>query len=217
MGFTLIELLLSLSIMMLVLITSMYGYRLYVDAWGRRLSNVEQSFELYQKLYLVSGALKGVTPYLVRDQSLDRFGFYFLGRSEGFTAVTHNPVFNPGYPAVIRVFRETDANGNYQLVYEEASLKNSLLISADQELPFAHRTIILENITTLKFRYYGVDGERNSEMFEGTRSKSWLQSYDGMEIIYQPEIIEITIDDFIYPVNLPQRSDSVLSQTAEPV
>lgn len=209
-GFTLIELLIAVSVSLMVLITAATAFQLYTNLMKRRLSNIEHAFESYQKLDLFMLAVKGITPYMTKRQ--DKTGFYFLGRDQGFTAVTHNPIFNPGYPAVIRVFREQSAAGKFRLVYEEASIETTLLINADQELPFNHRTIIIDDLATLRFSYFGWENiDAIARMADG-EVKRWFENYDGMSALYQPDVIGLRVNETLWQFSLPQRAKAYLGQ-----
>ncbi len=137
-GFTLIELLLAISIMTGVLILAGTAYQLYTSTWRRDLAGIDNAFASFKQNALWVDAVKAIIPLSLQSaQDSDTWGFYFLGRTEGFTAVTSSPLFNVGYPAVIRVFREQKNDGRYQLVYEEASMRGMVLVSADQQLSFS--------------------------------------------------------------------------------
>lgn len=209
-GFTLIELLLATTILFLLLSSAMFAYRLYDDSWKRRLSDVDYSFAHYKKIDLFNNAIAGVSTYMVQptmqSNELSSMGFYFLGREEGFTAVTQTPWFDMGTPAVIRVFRESNPQGGSRLVYEQASLNEQMLLSADQNLNFTHRVVIFEDLRQLTFRYFGLDTSNDFESDEKAHVFAWFESYDGMQIKQQPDQIEIELDNIKWYFQIQQRS-----------
>ena len=138
-GFTLIELLIAMSIMLMMLVLAATAYQLYTDSWKRDLSKVEQRYQTFRGTELLLDAIQATLPLSVTNQG--GRAYYFLGREEGFTAVTYAPIHQTGSPAVIRVFRELNDNGRFKLVYEEASLVNTVLKDADQVLPFSYRAV----------------------------------------------------------------------------
>jgi len=214
-GFTLMELLMSLAIMSAVLVLAATAYQMYTDTWRRDLSKIEKSFHQFQLQDLTLNALQAVIPLSVlkEENPGSGWGFYFLGRSEGMTAVTAAPIFSNGYPAVIRLFSEATADGKYQLVYEEAALKDMVLKFAGQTLPFTRRIIIRDGVDQIRFRYFGwpslsaklsSNAEETFDMAkDGTQ---WFDDYDGLSRSYQPDKIEIQFNNEFILVELPVRS-----------
>src|SRR5690606_5510364 len=130
-------------------------YQLYTETWKRDLSRIDNTFAQFRYFELALDAMQAILPLAVTDSGAR--AYYFLGREEGFTAVTYAPVYHIGFPAVIRVFREQNDNGSFRLVYEEASLQHTVLKDAGQNLPFSYRQVVADNLTALTFSYYGWD------------------------------------------------------------
>jgi prepilin-type N-terminal cleavage/methylation domain-containing protein len=209
-GFTLVELLIAMTIMLVMLVLAATAYQLYNDSWQRDLSKIERSYQSFRYHELMLDAMQGILPLAVTDQGSR--AFYFLGREEGFTAVSYAPIFNSAYPAVIRVFRETNADGSYRLVYEEASLQHVVLKSAEQNLPFSRRQVIVNNVSELSFRYFGwkdIDlrmaamGDINVSLRE---KPEWFEEYDSLSRRLHPQKIQIVIADFPLEFAIPDRS-----------
>jgi prepilin-type N-terminal cleavage/methylation domain-containing protein len=214
-GFTLIELLLSLAIMSAVLVLSATAYQMYTDTWRRDLSQIETSFDQFQQQDLMLNAIQAIIPLSVKkDKKLNStWGFYFLGRQQGFTAITASPIFFSGYPAVIRLFSESMPNGGFQLVYEEASLKGMVLKQADQTLPFQHRLVIRGSLPHIAFRFFGwpsLDAKMASIAENQTDAAKgmpqWFDDYDGLTRNYQPDKIEMVLGSELLTINLPNRT-----------
>lgn len=211
-GFSLVELLLALSIMFAVLVLAATAYQLYTSSWKRDLSNIEQSYQRLRFNELMLDALQGIIPQAVTESAENnKIGFYFLGREEGFTAVSASPIYNVQAPAVIRIFREQNENGSLRLVYEEASLARQPLIYATQELPFSYRKILLDNLTSLEFSYYGWDS-RNARLeslaeFDNEIKKGWFTDYDGLARQFHPDQVRIEINGFQMTIAVPNRTD----------
>lgn len=217
-GFTLVELLIATSILMVVLATAMYGYQLYQRQWQRNLSHIQHNYQQFRSFELVSSALQGIVPYMVRHQ--DSHSFYFLGKEEGFTAVTVNPVFTPGFPAVIRVFRERQTDGRYRLVYEEASLSGAALITPEQQLPFAHRLVFAEQQTSVVFSYYtqpdlinSIDVSDDGESAEIIYK--WLNEHDALTAKTHPQLIMINISGFTWQLQVADRSRTLFNRAVK--
>ncbi|MBV2127788.1 type II secretion system protein [Arsukibacterium indicum] len=209
-GFTLVELLIAMSIMLGMLVLAATAYQLYTDSWRRDLSNIERAYQNYRNNELLLDAMQAILPMAVTDQG--NRAFYFLGREEGFTAVTYSPIFNIGYPAVIRVFREANADGTFQLVYEEASLQHTVLKSADQTLPFNKRRIISTDLSELSFSYYGWESieVRMAAManidVSLTAQAQWFDEYDALRRRLHPQKIKIVMADFTLEFAVADRS-----------
>ncbi len=209
-GFTLVELLIAMSIMLAMLVLAATAYQLYTDSWQRDLSKIERSYQNFRYNELLLDAMQAILPLAVTDQGSR--AYYFLGREEGFTAVTYSAIFNSGYPAVIRVFRETNDDGSYRLVYEEASLQHIVLKSAEQTLPFSRRQVILNDLSDLSFSYFGwkdIDlrmaamGDINVSL---TAKPEWFDEYDAISRRLHPQKIKIVIADFALEFAIPDRS-----------
>ncbi len=219
-GFSLVELLLALSIMFAVLVLAATAYQLYTSSWKRDLSNIEQSYQRLRFNELMLDALQGIIPQAVTESAENnKIGFYFLGREEGFTAVSASPIYNVQAPAVIRIFREQNENGSLRLVYEEASLARQPLNYATQELPFSYRKILLDNLTSLEFSYYGWANNQArvdslSEFANGI-DKDWFTEYDGLARRFHPEQILIEINGFQLTIAVPNRTDLGLADLSE--
>ncbi|WP_157836349.1 type II secretion system protein [Rheinheimera texasensis] len=222
-GFTLIEVLLSTSILVMLLVLVAYAYQLFVSYSERRLSDFEQRFSEYRQMELVTGALRHLSSFRVLSASSaqqsgqqQNFGFYFLGRDEGFTAVTNNAISKAGALAVIRFFRENDENGKLRLVYEEALLDAAPLVHADQQLNFSKRVIVASNLENITFSYYAID--RNQVLDDtGVVKKIWYPVFDGIEIADQPEKLRVTIDQFDWVITLPAKTQSYKQLQADDV
>jgi len=214
-GFTLIELLVATVLMLSMVTIASLGFDWFSQQWTRRLSTIEQSYQNYIQQQQFETAISGIVPYMVNKG--DDFGYYFLGRKEGFTAVSLTPIFEADHPAVIRVFSEQTTNG-YQLVYEEASLKELILISSDQILPFKHRLIVTGGAAQIAFKYlienHIITG--NEELPDGIKSQTsfdWKEELDGISTKKHATKIEVVQDDYSFKVMIPKRDQVLNSRT----
>ncbi len=221
-GFTLVELLLAVSIMLTVLVMAGTAYQMYTRVWTRDLSKIEETFAEFRQIPLFVNACQAIIPLSLRKSSSENnsWGFYFLGRDEGFTAVTSSPIFSTGYPAVVRVFRENTENGGHRLVYEEASMRGMVLNFADQSLNFNFRQIVLTTTENIQFSYFGwasLDVKMNSTSEFNLQGQSagpaWFSEYDGMARGYQPDMVKIQIGANELLFELPNRTALGLKRT----
>ncbi|OBP15326.1 hypothetical protein A5320_08150 [Rheinheimera sp. SA_1] len=215
-GFTLIELLIATSIMLMMLVMAMFGYQLYDKQWRKEKDNVSIAFTQLKTFDLFNSALHGIVPYLVNEK--EKVGFYFLGKQDGFTAITTNPIVNTGYPAVIRIFTELDDVGQYRLVYEEASLKNTWLVGANQRLNFSERLVVLRDIKDIEFQYFAipnasepVEMDENDQIIDRRR---WLHVHDGLTAFTHPEKVQINIAGFPIYASIASRAEAVAAKVA---
>lgn len=215
-GFTLIELLISITILGMLFGISSYAFSMFTRYWDGRLGDVGQSLAQFQRLQLVRAAVENSVAWVVRDGQGD-MGMYFLGREEGLTVVSEDPVFSKAGLAVIRVFRENDSNGKWQLVYEEAPLDETLLRDSAQQLPFSHRMVVLKGLSEVKFRYFAwPDSAARSAVLsdEGADSRQWWAEYDGLKRKQQPERVMLEMGNSAGYIDLPSRSDVLYSRLA---
>jgi len=220
-GITLIELLIAMSILSLIMALASYGFSLFAGYWERTRGSFDQSSARLQRLSLVIQSVEASVPWLVKDAKND-IGFYFLGREEGFTFVTTEPVFASNGMAVARVFRERDGVSRFRLVYEEAPLVGVDLERADQVLPFGHRILVLTNLESLSFRYFGyssavtrgmgMDDERSVEA-----SAKWLTNFDGLDAGLNPLRVGMNLNGTEFEFELPSTGDVSAARAAVPL
>lgn len=211
-GFTLIELLIATSILLMMMSLAMLSYQLFQRSWQKELSDISVNYQKFRTNDLISESLQGVIPYLVRNS--DQYGFYFLGREEGFTAVTDSSVFAAGETAVFRLFREKQQNGLFQLVYEEALLEGIQLVDAAQNLPFLHRVVVAQDQSFINFSYYTQPNLTNSIRIDEITGDisivlEWLQQHDGIQSRTHPQLIKVDLSGFAWQVRVPSRSTTL--------
>ncbi|PTB83254.1 hypothetical protein C9986_00375 [Pseudidiomarina aestuarii] len=216
-GFTLIETLISLVLISLVMLSAALAYDYFTQNWQRnqgKFSEIRDDFRTWQLVHRVTQA---VYPKVVLSDD-DAPGFYFLGREDGFTGVASLSVQDPATSAVFRIFREPNDENGFRLVYEEAPLGEQALERASQTLPFNFRRVLLENASSIEFRYQGwADLTTRSlaisaEGFEDTvATPQWYTDYDGMQRTLHPLAIEINAAGVVWYITLP---DSAVQELA---
>jgi prepilin-type N-terminal cleavage/methylation domain-containing protein len=211
-GFTLIELLIAISVLLLLMTLSMYGYQLFNQQWQKKLSDFDTQFQKFKHYEMASGTLKGIVPYMVNDGQ--NAGFYFLGRDEGFTAVSAVPVFAGKTLVVFRIFKEQDQQGKFRLVYEEASLNDTLLVNAKQQLPFSRRLVLFENQNYITFRYRvrSYQDDLSPDGLGAGKYYQWQNSIDGLQQKSHPQQIEISLSGFLWTFQVAERATALKSR-----
>lgn len=205
-GFTLIELLIVIVILTSLLTMAAMTIQTLTQQWQADSDRQQQQFMLYKHLDLLATALQATVAYEVHADT--GYGFYFLGRDEGFTGVTESGIFNAGKLSVYRVLKEQTSPGQYALFYEEAAIDNKPLIHASQQLNFNFRLNIATGLTQLQFEYFGwpdavIQMEADAT---GKDLRRWDNQFDGIVRKLQPEKIGITIDEAYWPIVLSDRS-----------
>lgn len=224
-GFTLIEVLLAMAVASLVVLTGFMAYDYIMQNWQRGQRQFQQTKQDFMQQQLIQQALRNTELKLVYPRELQRRasaelpGFYFLGREEGYTAVTRLSVQDPAYPAVYRLFREQDAEnpGTWRLVYEEAMLKGFILQHAEQELPFNFRRVMLSNLSQVQFAYQGWASLQQkmaafSEFAIAVPPQEWLTNYDGMQSRLHPLTVRISFDSIHWQFSFEDNAAELLQQ-----
>ena len=224
-GFTLIEVLVAMAVASLVVLSGFMAYDYIMQNWQRGQRQFQQVKQDFIQQQLIQQALRNTELKLVYPRELQRRnqpdfpGFYFLGREEGYTAVTRISVQDPAYPAVYRLFREQDAAnpGTWRLIYEEAVLKGFILQHAEQELPFNFRRVMLSNLSQVQFAYQGWASLQQkmaafSEFAVAVPPQEWLTSYDGMQSRLHPLTVKITVDSLSWQFSFEDNSAELLQQ-----
>jgi prepilin-type N-terminal cleavage/methylation domain-containing protein len=211
-GFSLLELLVAVAVLSLVIGIATYAYALFVRQWDGHLGRYDVAQAQYQRLEWLAAALEDTLPYIVQDDQGEP-GFYFLGREEGLTLITLSPIFAVGEPALIRVFRESDEEGSWRLVYEEAPFAGDVLARADQRMEFRHRLVIASNVSRPAFRYFGWAGLASRLAFgeAAVADRGWFDEYDGLLRRYHPERIEVRLGEAATVFEIPARADNLIA------
>lgn len=218
-GFTLIELLLVMTILLLLLGMVGMASGTLTQQWNRLMQKNNEAFQEYKKIDLVRSALSAIVPFQVKDKS-EQSGFYFLGRADGFTAVTESGILNAGRLSVFRLFSEKQPDGRFSLYYEEAPLNHYPLVYAAQQHQFNFRLLLVENLTQLSFAYYGWKDVQSYQDYMAqmttVEQKEWKPEFDGMQLRLQPERLEVRLDSYPWLTMIPaQRAEFAVQRRGQ--
>lgn len=215
-GFTLIELLVSIAVLSMVIGISTFAFSLFSRNWQGARAGYDLAAGQLQRVELLVGAIRDASAWVVFSGGPpDHLGFYFLGRDEGMTFVTESPIFEARGVAVVRVFREREENSRtWRLVYEEAPLKRMWLREATQTLPFQNRLVILRDLPTLEFRYFGWRSlaARNEAMDTGSLAPEWFLEFDGLIRRQQPMQIGLNLGKTEIFFDIADRDEVILGR-----
>lgn len=215
-GFTLVETLIAMVLLSLLMISGAMAYDYFSQNWQRNKGLADKTLDRHHLLSLVQKVTWNTFAKTVPTGN-QRYGFYFLGREDGFTAVSQISVQNPDLPAVYRIFGEPTGDGGFRLVYEEAVLGDTYLASAEQELPFNFRRVLYDNLNALEFNYYGYKSldERNATLAADmgrTYALEWFSEYDGLTRVLHPQAIEINMSGFRWLIEVPDNVEQAMSR-----
>lgn len=213
-GFTLVELLIASALLSLILLTATYSYSLFSTGWNKELGNFETTAKQTHSLATLQSIIDGVTPLIIEDNS-KKWGFLFEGQKESLLSLSMNGIFDDQLPVVFKLSYEVDKKGQGYLLYQEVSTKNLLLINYEQEIKFTHQWIVLENIKSINWQYFGWRNfdTKAQYFFNNNLSNdalTWSDSFSGFERKLLP-------DKLIIAINQADSSVLTLRKTLMPV
>jgi prepilin-type N-terminal cleavage/methylation domain-containing protein len=216
-GFSLIEVLIATAVLSLIIGICSLSFSIFSRGWDAQRLSSDGSLKKFQVMDLTANAIRGALPWAIRARTGEA-GFYFLGRDEGVTFVTANPIFVAGSPAIVRIFRESVGDQRWRLVYEEATLNKVGLRTIDQAVTFTNRVVVLDEMSEIGFRYFGLGLEKNGsdsddqDVYERPR---WFSEYDGMKVYRHPILISLTLNGSEILFDMPNREDVISGVIAE--
>jgi prepilin-type N-terminal cleavage/methylation domain-containing protein len=188
-GFTLIELLIASSILVMIMLVGTYSYSLFADKWNKQLGHVNEVAEQIRKVTLLDQLLDGIVPLVLTENNTN--GFYFDGSADELKAISLNGIIRSDEAVIFRLSLDTLINGTKQIWYQEASVQDTLLLSAKQSIPFDEPLLLLGNLTQAQFSYFGWQNfeVKSQAAFENDLSKrpSWQPNYQGHVQQLHPE------------------------------
>ncbi len=201
-GFTLIELMLATSLLMMVMFSGYYAYSLYSQKWQKRVQVFWHSTEQATALDSLHKALSSDLPYVVNCKD-DKACIYFKGSNTSASFVSSSAIFS-AEPALIQLRIEaiSDSN-NYNLIYQEQSIKHSLVLELEHQPKWQHKIVLLNNIADFNFSYFGsqsfvVAAQQlisDNLIMEDTRT--WYQNHQSNVSRLLPEKIQINFTSAI--------------------
>ena len=151
-GFTLIELLLATSLLMLVLFAGYYGYSLYMQKWQKRTQFFWQQSQQTLAFDVLSRVFESTFPYIVNSDNNEP-AQYFSGDENRIIFITNSPLFSRD-TAVVE-FKILQKDEHYSLIYNEASMNDSLLLKQSDTIAWKQQVVLMENLQSVSFEYYG--------------------------------------------------------------
>jgi len=187
-GFSLIELLVAMAIMSMTLLISSMGYSFFMDRWQKNLGVFDLSAGTAKKLLLTKYTILGISPYILRDSNNNAV-IYFEGNEDGLVGVTTRSFFNSDIPSVIRFSLKQQDDFTFHLLYEESPMLGPPLTTIKQTIEYKRKVILLENLTDIKFSYYG---NKDLGHYINGGEKIWWQSFNSLNRKLLPQSIRIS-------------------------
>lgn len=185
-GFSLIELMIATSILSFIIFSGYYAYSLFSGGWEKRANYYWQTSQNAIGLEALIRALESSTPYMVNNAQNKASTLFDGGKSE-LVFVSNSPIFNQGAALVQLLLVNID--GVNQLLYREKGLhKKPLLEWGNQQVEWEHSIVLISDITSLNFSYFGFVDFENAvigyNIYEGisrgatTGLLDWQDRYD---------------------------------------
>jgi len=213
-GFTLIELMLATSLLMIVMFSGYYAYSLYSQKWQKRVQSFWKSTEQAVALDMLNKISLGALPYIVSCDS-DISCVYFKGNSSHVSFVTKAAIYSAG-PALVELSLVPVSDGRVHLLYREQEIASRLILSLEHEVQWQHETVLLANISSVNFSFFGWESyslaseQISNESVIVNDSRGWYQNHQASKSRLLPEIIRFEFNHYqgntSYTTALPQHS-----------
>lgn len=196
-GFTLVEVMIAALILGLVLAIAARAASNFTALWQKDSRLFARELDSARYRMLLRQSMEAAYGYYVKapsgwsDQTHVPF---FKGEPQAITFVTLSSVFSHGAPAVARLYARPGDGGNYDLVYQEASLESFFIKTWAERISYSRQAVIEAGLSDLSFRYYGViDQKPEPEGRRVTDIYGWEGRYSGKEFGRLPDKIEIRL------------------------
>lgn len=199
-GFTLIELMLATSLLMMVMFSGYYAYSLYSQKWQKRVQVFWRGTEHAIALDSLHKILASAHPYMVNGKG-DKASVYFKGTNTSVSFISNSAIFSKG-PALVQLRLEGIPNSSHSnLVYQEQSIKENLVLDIEHQANWQHEIVLLANITDFNLSYYGwksfqqaVENATSDLLFKDEH-RSWYQNHQSDISRILPEKVQVSFTD----------------------
>lgn len=218
-GFTLIELMLATTLLMLVLFSGYYGYGLFTEKWQKRTQYYWQQTQETLAFDAIARVFESTFPYIVNSDS-NQPAQYFSGDQNRVIFITTSPLFSKETSVV--EFKVLQRGDEYSLVYNEASMRDNLILNQSDLITWQHQVVLLENLQSISFDFYGWKNLKQvlsslvSEEDETKEAPDFYQQHIMEERRVLPVSIYINLKTkkgelSRFPVPLPTQAASILA------
>ena len=194
-GFTLVELLISISILSMLLFTGTYAYQTLSNRWDKSLTKFDDVYKVGKNVNLLRDILTATYPSIIFDLSVEpkKPTFFFEGSESRLLSITRSGLLKKVYPEIYRILITENRNEKFNLVYQTSS-SNEILLTAQQEIIFDKTIILLEDLDSAKFSYYGWDSvlQKGNSQDNGSGA-TWRESFSAIDNQLLPNKIKVDI------------------------
>ncbi len=190
-GFTLVEILVALTLLGMLVAMLAGGLRLGLRVWESGNRHSETVAEVSAVHDFIRRQIEQAYPYYVaKDRRIE-----FEGGRNSVDFVAELPAYlGPGGLHVVRLFVARDGGRSRHLMFGRVLFHPDVPLDA-KEPELGGETVLLENIESLTFRYYGADEPR--------APSKWRDEWKNQDRL--PELISVTVefgadDDRLWPV-----------------
>lgn len=204
-GFTLIELLISLSLLSLTIVAGNYVYLQLIGRWDKELGSFKADAIIAKRLYQLDRVVSGIIPYALIDEQ-GKPKFLFIGGERTILAVTSNGLVT-GKTEVFRLSTVKKPSDKFDLIYQSISLQRIVLKSAEQNIEFENKVVLLTDVNSSSFDYFGwADLSLQAAKLPGSEPK-WYQQYSALERITMPIQVRLSINGILLLASLDKKPD----------
>jgi len=195
-GFTLIELMLATSLLMMVMFSGYYAYSLYSQKWQKRVEVFWHSTEQATALDSLHKVLSSALPYVVNGKN-DKACIYFKGSNTSMSFISSSPIFSVDSALVELQLEAMPEGNNYNLIYQEQSIKHSLVLELEHQAKWQHKIVLLSNIADFNLSYFGSQSfveaaqQLSSDSLIKDDTRTWYQNHQSNVSRSLPEKIQI--------------------------
>ncbi len=188
-GFSLVELLVSMVLLSAIVLLTSYSYAQFSSYWDGRLGRFDETFAELRDGWLLESILQNVHPYVVKNSQSTPV-YYFEGNINGFIGVSKEAISENGTPAVIRLSLIQNEDLTFDLVYEEAPMKQSALLNLQQNIAFKRPAVTLfSGLREAKFAYFGPERATNDETV--IPKSVWSSEYNSAVTLEYPRRVSL--------------------------
>ncbi|WP_026957838.1 prepilin-type N-terminal cleavage/methylation domain-containing protein [Aliagarivorans taiwanensis] len=208
-GFTLVEMLVASAVLMSLLLVATTSYSFFHDRWSKETNEFYRLLAEKKDQLMMLDVIRGALPFVVNKQSSS--SYFFEGESESLEFVSDSPVF-AAQASYVKISVIAVGDGTYQVLYQEAPIKDRALALSGDKPEFIHEKVLFEDLRTAGFRYLGWRSaeDRARYLDEGIGKPEWSNTYSGHSVRRMPNAIAITLDDVVLRFVLPEDNSYLL-------
>jgi len=187
-GFTLVEMLITMVLLSSVVLIGSSAFGFFAQRWDGQLGKFDSTMQNVRDLLLVHEVLDSLVPYVAYDKG-EVPVIYFEGNRNGFIGVSSRSVLEGDGFSVVRFSIAQNSDFSFDVLYEEWPMKDDILRSAQQEIPFSLPLRLFNSVDSPKFEYFGWASSEEKYGVEGIMpagEAKWLADYNALNKSFPP-------------------------------